>query len=75
MLLGGSDYLSVLCLANILPILYFFVQELVLVSAFFYCCFDFWQSDRRFILQESDCYVTVLPCSFYLYNLTGGMPC
>ena len=67
--LGGSDYLLILCLTNFLPILSFFLQESMLISAYFSCCFEFRQSSRRFLLQESDLHVTLLDKASALYCL------
>ena len=56
MFLGGQDYLSILCQANfnLLPILIFFVQELMIITAFSLAVsFDFRQLGRRLVLQKS----------------------
>ena len=41
----------------------------MLISAYFSCCFDFRQSSRRFLLQESDLHVTLLDKASALYRL------
>ena len=67
--LGESDYLSFLCLVNLLStlILYFFLANVNANLCFFSCCFDFSQSGRNVILlsQASALYfvICIIKCS------------
>ena len=67
MFLGGQDYLSILCQANLLPILNFFVQEMMIITASSLAVsFNFRQLSRRLVLLESF-YVTFLVEASALY--------